>query len=158
MSSANCCFLTHIQLSKETGKVVCLYSHLFKNFPQFVVMNTVQGLSIVNEAEVDVFLEFFCFLHYQSNVDNLISGSSASLKLSLYIWKFLAHILLKPSLKDFEYYLASVWNECNCIWFETSLTLPFGIGMKTNLFQSCGPYWVFKLLTCWVQHFNSIIF
>ena len=84
------------------------YSHLFKNFPHFVVIHTVKGFSIVNEAEVDIFLEFPCFLHDPINVGNLISGSSAFSKPSLCIWKFSVHILLKPSLKDFEHYLASM--------------------------------------------------
>ena len=79
------------------------YSHLFKNFPQFVVIHTVKGFGIGNEAEVNVFLEFSCFLCDPVNVGNLISGSSAFSKTSLYIWKFSVHILLKPSLKDFEY-------------------------------------------------------
>ena len=87
------------------------YSHLFKNFPQFVVIHTIKGFSIVNEAEV--FLEFACFLSDSANVDNLISGSSAFSKPSLYIWKFLVHILLKPSLEDFERKLISTQNECN---------------------------------------------
>ena len=85
-----------------------LYSHLFKNFPQFVVIHTVKGFTIVNEAEVDVFLEFSCFFYDPVAVGNLISGSSAFLKFSLYTWKFLVHILLKPSLKDFEHYLANM--------------------------------------------------
>ena len=83
------------------------YSHLFKNFPQLVVIHEVKGFSIVNEAEVDVFLEFPCFLYDPTNVCNLISGSSAFSKPSLYIWKFSIQILLKPNLKDFEYYLSS---------------------------------------------------
>ena len=99
MSSSNCCFLTCIQVSQEIGKVVW-YSCLFKNFTQFVVIHTVKGFSIVNE-EVDVFLEFLCFFYYPSDVGNLISGSSVFSKSSLYIWKFLVHILLKPCLKDF---------------------------------------------------------
>ena len=80
-----------------------LYSHLFKNFPQFVVIHTVKGFSVVNEAEVDFFLEFPCFLHDRMNVGNFISGSSAFYKPSLNIWKFLVHILLKLNLKDFEH-------------------------------------------------------
>ena len=84
MPGSNCYFLTHIQVSQEIGYVVW-HSHLLKNFPQFVVMHTVKGFSIVNEAEVDVFLELLCFLHDPSNVGNLISGSSASSKPSLYI-------------------------------------------------------------------------
>ena len=83
------------------------YSHLMNNFPQFVVIHTVKGFSIVNEAEIDVFLEFPCFLYDPADVDNLVSGSSAFSKSSLYTWKFLVHVLLKPSLKDFEHYLAS---------------------------------------------------
>ena len=90
-----------IQVSQEAGKVVW-YSHIFKNFPHFVVIHTVQSFSVINEA--DVFLEFPCFLCDPGNVANLISASPPFSKLSLYIWKFLVHILLKPSLKDCEYY------------------------------------------------------
>ena len=84
------------------------YSHLLKNFPQFAVIHTVKGFSIVNEAEVDIFLEFSCFFFDSTDVGNLISGSSAFSKCSLYIWNFLVHMLLKPSLKDFEHCLASM--------------------------------------------------
>ena len=91
------------------------YSHLFQNFPQFIVIHTVKGFSIVNEAEVDAYLKFLCFLYDPGDVGNLISGSSASLKPSLYILKFSVHVLLKPSLKGFEHNLASMWNEYNCI-------------------------------------------
>ena len=80
------------------------YSHLFKNFPQFVVIHTVKSLSVVNEAEVDVFLEVPCFFYDLTGVGNLISGSSAISKPSLYIWKFSVHVLLK----DFEHYYASI--------------------------------------------------
>ena len=79
-----------MQVSQETGKVVW-YSHIFKNFPQFVVINTVKGFSIVNEKELDVFVEFSSFLHVPSSAGNLISDSTAFLKASLYIWKFLVH-------------------------------------------------------------------
>ena len=91
------------------------YSHLFKNFPQFVVIHTVKGFSIDNEAEVDVFLEFSCLFYDPMDVGNLISGSSAFSKSSLYMWKFSVHTMLKPSLKDFERDLASMRNECNCV-------------------------------------------
>ena len=84
------------------------YSHFFKNFPQFVVIHTVKGFCIVNEAEVDVFLDFSCFFYDPTDIGNLISGSSAFSKSSLYIWKFSVHILLKHSLKDFEHYLAGM--------------------------------------------------
>ena len=79
------------------------YSHLLKNFPQFVVIYKVKGFRVVNEAEVDVFLEFSSFLCDPEDVGNLISGSSAFSKSSLYIWKLSVHILLKPSLKEFEH-------------------------------------------------------
>ena len=84
------------------------YSHLFQNFPQFVVIHTVKGFSIVNEAEVDVLLKFSCFFDGLMDVCNLVSGSSAFSKSSFYIWKFSVHILLKPNLNDFEHYLTSV--------------------------------------------------
>ena len=99
MCSSSCCFLTCIQVFQEAGKVVW-YSHLFKNFPQFFVIHTVKGFSIVNEAEVGVFLEFSCFFCDPTDVGNLISGSSAFSKSSLNIWNFLVDILLKPSLDN----------------------------------------------------------
>ena len=97
------------------------YSHLFKNFPEFVVVH--KGFGVVNKAEIDVFLELSCFFDDPVDVGNLISGSSAFSKTSLNIWKFMIHILLKPGLENFEH----------------SLALPFfGIERKTDLFQSCG--------------------
>ena len=97
MSGSNCCFLTYIQVSQEADKVVW-YSHLLKNFPQFIVIHTVKGFSIVNEAEVDAYLEFSCFFCDPTDVGNLVSGSSAFSKSSLYIWKFLVQVVLKPNL------------------------------------------------------------
>ena len=90
------------------------YSHIFKNFPQFAAIHTVKGSSIVSKAEVDVFLEFLCFFCDPMNVGNLISGSSAFSKSSLYIWKFSVHVPLKLSLKDFEHCLqfSSVAQSC----------------------------------------------
>ena len=84
------------------------YSHLLKNRPQFVVSHIVKGFSVVNEAEVNICLELSCFFCDPMDVGNLISGSSAFSKSSLYIWKFSVHVLLKPSLKDFEHKLASM--------------------------------------------------
>jgi len=87
---------------------VVWYSCLLKNFPQFVVIHTVKGFSVVNEAEVDVFLEISCFFYDPTDVGNLISGSSAFSKSRLYIWKFMVHVLLKPGLENFEHYFASM--------------------------------------------------
>ena len=84
------------------------YSHFLKNFPQFVVIYTVGGFGVVNQAEVDVFLELSCFFNDPMDVGNLISGSSAFSKTSLNIWKFTVHVLLKPGLENFEHYFASV--------------------------------------------------
>ena len=138
MSGSNCCFLTCIQVSQEAGQVVW-YSHLLKNFPQFVVIHTVKGFGIVNKAKVDVFLELSCFFDDPADVGNLIPGSCAFSKSCLNVWKFSVHVLLKPSLKDFEHYLTSIEMSAIVWQFEHSLTLPFfGIGMKTDLFQSCG--------------------
>ena len=97
------------------------YSHLFKNFPQFVVTHKVKGFNVVNEAEVDVFLEFSCFIYDPVDVDNLFSGSSAFSKPSLNIWKFSVHIVLKPSLKDLSVTLLA-WEMTPIVqWFEHSL-------------------------------------
>ena len=84
------------------------FSHLFQNFPQFVVIHTVKGFGIVNKAEVDVFLKLSSFFDDPTDVGNLISGSSAFSKLSLNIWKFVVHILLKSDLENFEHYFANV--------------------------------------------------
>ena len=84
------------------------YSHLLKNFPQFAVIHTVKGFSVVNETEVDAFLEFFCFVYDPMLVGNFLSGSSAFSKFSLNIWKFSIHVLLKSDLEKFEQYFASV--------------------------------------------------
>ena len=91
------------------------YSHIFQNFSQFIVIHTVKGLGIINQAEVDVFLEFSCFFHDPVDIGNLISGSSAFSKTSLNIWNFTGHVLLKPGLENLEHYFASVSDECNCV-------------------------------------------
>ena len=145
-SGSNCCFLTCIQISQEAGQVVW-YSHLFKDFPQFVVIHT------VSEGAVDVFLEFSCFFYDPMDVGNLISDSSAFSKSSLNIWKFSVHILLKPGLENFEHYFVSVWDECNCAIVWTF----FGIAF---LWDENWPFPVLwpNLLAYWVHHFNSIIF
>ena len=84
------------------------YSHLLKNFLQFVVIHIVKGFGVINKAEVDVFLELSCFFDDPTYVGNLISGSSAFSKSSLNTWKFMVHILLKPDFENFEHYFASV--------------------------------------------------
>ena len=84
------------------------YSYLFKNFPQFVVIHTLNVFGIVDKAEIDVFLELSCIFGNPNGVGNLISGSSAFLRISLNIWKFMVHTLLKPGLENFEHYFASV--------------------------------------------------
>ena len=84
------------------------YSHLFQNFPQFIVIHTVKAFGIVNKVELDVFLELSFFFNDPADVGNLISGSSAFSKTSLNIWKFTVHVLLKPGLENFEHYFTSV--------------------------------------------------
>ena len=84
------------------------YSHIFKNFPQFVVIHTVKGFDIVNKQEIDVSLELSCFFDDPTDVGNLISGSSAFSKSSLNIWTFTVHVLLKPGLENFEHYFTTV--------------------------------------------------
>ena len=122
MPGSNCCFLTCIQVSQEAGKVVW-QSRVFNNCTEFVVIHIVKGFSIVNEAEVDIFLEFSHFFYDPTDVGNLISGSSDFSKSSLYIWNFSVQVLLKPSLKDFEDDLLA--NEMSAIMqqFEHSLAI-----------------------------------
>ena len=151
MSSSNCCFLTCIQVSQETGQVVW-YSHLLQSFPQFVVIHTVEGFGTVNKAEIDVFLELSCFFGDPADIANLISGSSAFSKASLNIWKFLVHILLKPGLENFEHYFISVWDECNCAVVSSFLGIAFLRDWNEN-----GPFPVLwpllsfpNLLTYWL--------
>ena len=95
------------EISQEAGQVLW-YSHLFQNFPQFIVIHTIKGFGIVNKAEIDVFLELSCFFDDPTDVGNLISGSSAFSKTSLNIWKFTVQVLLKPGLENFEHCFASV--------------------------------------------------
>ena len=127
---------------------------------QFIVIHTVKGFSIVNKAEIDVFLELSCFFSDPADAGNLISGSSAFSKTSLNIWNFLVHILLRPGLENFEHYFTSVWDECNCavVWAF------FGIAFVWD----CNENWPFpvlwtllrfpNLLIHWGQHFHSNIF
>ena len=159
MYSSNCCFLTCLKISQEAGQVVW-YSHLLKNFPQFIVIHTVKGFGVVNKAEVDVFLEFSCFFDDPTDAGNLISGSSAFSKSSLNIWKFLVHVLLKPSLENFEHYFASMWDECNCVVVWTFFGIAFLWDWNENWpFPALWPLLSFpNLLAYWVQHFHSIIF
>ena len=159
MSSSTCCFLTCKQISQEAGPVVW-YSHLFQNFPQFIVSHRVKGFGIVNKAEIDVFLKLSCFSDDLADVGNLISGSSAFSKTSLNIWKFTVHVLLKPGLENFEHYFTSVWDECNCAVVWAFLGIAFLWDWNEN-----GPFPILwsllsfpNLLTCWVYHFHSIIF
>ena len=159
MLCSNCCFLTCIQVSQEAGKMV-LYSYLFKNFPQFVVIHRIKGFSIVNETEIDVFLKLPCFLHDPVTVGNLLSGSSVFSKPSLYIWMFSVHVLMKPNMKDFEHDLVSMWSERNCVivWkffgiaflWDRNENWPFPILWLLLSFPN--------LMTYWVQQFHSIIF
>ena len=141
--SSNCCLLTCIQVSWEVGKVVW-YSHLFKNFPQFVMIHTVKGFSVVNEVEVDVFLGLSWFFNDPVDVGNLISGSSAFSKTSLNIWKFSVHILLKPCLENFEDYFAGMtWVELcsslsilwHCLSLELGWKLTFSSPVATAEFS-----------------------
>ena len=156
MSSSNCCFLTCIQVSQETGQVVW-YSQVFQHFPQFIVIHTRKGFGIVNEAEIDVFLELSCFFDDPVGVGKLISGSSAFLKTSL---KFTVHILLKPGLENFEDYFTRVWDECNCVVVRVFFDIAFLWHWNENWpFTFLWPLLSFpNLLAYWVQHFHSIIF
>ena len=127
MSNSDCCFLNCIQIYMKphmlqsmgsqrvehnwAGQVIW-YSYLFKNFPQFVVIYTVKGFSIVNEPK-KIFLWNSCFFDESADVENLITCSSVFCKFSLNIWKFMVHVLLEPGLENFEHCFPSMWDECN---------------------------------------------
>ena len=151
MSSSNCCFLTCIQISQGADQVVW-NSHLLKKFPQFVVTHTVKGFSVINEAEVDVFLELSCFFCDPPDVGSLLVGSSSFSKSSLNIWKFSVHALLKPCLENFEHYFASVWDECSCAVVWTFFGITFLWDWKENWpFPVLWPLLRFpNLLAFWV--------
>ena len=159
MSDSNCCFLTCIQILRRQARWsgISLSLRIF----QFVVIYTVKGISLVNEAEVDVFLEFSCFFYDPTDVGNLISSSSAFSKSSSYIWKFLVHmLLLNPILKDFEHDLTSMLNECNykVVWTFLGIA-PLCDWNENWSFPVLLPLLSFpNLLTYWVQHFTSIVF
>ena len=159
MSSSNCCFLTCIQVSQEAGQGVW-YSHLFQNFPQFIVIHPVKGFGIVNKAEIHVLLELSCFFHDPADVVNLTSGSSAFSKMNLNIWKFMVHVLLKPGFKNFEHSFTSVWDECNCAVVWACFGIAFLWDWNENWpFPVLWPLLSFpNLLAYWVQYFHSIIF
>ena len=158
MSSSNCCFLTCIQISQEAGHVVW-YSHVFQNFPQFIVIHTVKGFGIVNKAEIDVFLEPSCFFDIQRMLAiwSLVPLFS---KTSLNIWKLMVHLLLKPGLENFEHYFTSVWDECNCAVVWAFFGIAFLWDWNENWhFPVLWPRLSFlNLLVYWMQHFHSIIF
>ena len=162
MPGSNCCFLPCIQISQEAGQVsggrsgIPIFFRILHSF----LIHTVKGFGIVNKAEVDVFLKFSCFFDDPTDVGNLISGSSAFSKSSVNNWSFTVHVLLKPSLENFEHYFASVWDKCNCavVWAF------FGIAFLWDWNEN-GPFPVLwpllsfpNLLACWVQHFHSFIF
>ena len=151
MSSSNYCFLTCIQVSQEAGQEFW-YSHLFQNFPQFIVIHSVKDFGIVNKAEIDVFLELSCFFDDPADVGSLISGSSAFSKTSLNIRNFTVHTLLKPGLENFEHYFTSVWDECNCavVWSFFGITFlwdwnenwPFAVLWPLLSFPILLAYWI----------------
>ena len=155
MSSSNCCFLTCVQISQEAGQVVW-YSHLFQNFPQFIVIHTVKGFVIVNKAEVGVFLALSWFFADPVDVGNLISGFSAFSRSSVNIWKFMVQVLLKPGLENFEHYFASVWVECNDVVVWAFFGIAFLWDWNENLpFLDCGHCWVFQIcsyIECSIFH------
>ena len=153
MSSSNCCFLTCLEISQEADQVVW-HSHLFQNFPQFIVIHTVKGFGIVNKAKIDVFLELSCFFDESADVDILVSAPSAFSKTSLNIWNFIVQILLKPALENFRHYFTSVWDECNCVvvWLFFGIAFLWDWNENWHFTVPC-HYWIFHI--CWHIECNS---
>ena len=155
---SNCCFLTCIQISQKAGKVVW-YSHLFKNFPQFVLIHTVNGFSVVSEAAVDVFVEFPCFLYDPVDVAIWPLVPLPFLNPAWTSWSSRFMYCSKSSLKDFEHYLASMWNECSCAVVWTFFGFAVLWDWNENWpFPVLWPLLSFpNVLAYWVEHVNSII-
>ena len=146
-----CPFLTvaHDLNAVFSGDKVVWYCHHFKNFPQFVVIHTVKGHS--QWSRTRYFSGIPLLSPWSDKYWKLVSGSSASVKCSLYNWKFSVQILMKPSLKDFEHNCISMQNECNS--WNILWNCLFGIGKKTDIFQFCGHCWVFQI--CWHIEFHT---
>ena len=146
-----CPFLTvaHDLNAVFSGDKVVWYCHHFKNFPQFVVIHTVKGHS--QWIRTRYFSGIPLLSPWSDKYWKLVSGSSASVKCSLYNWKFSVQILMKPSLKDFEHNCISMQNECNS--WNILWNCLFGIGKKTDIFQFCGHCWVFQI--CWHIEFHT---
>ena len=124
------------------------------------MIHTVKGFSIVDEAEVNVFLELSCIFYDPTEFGNLISGTSAFSKSSLNIWKFSVHVLLKPGLEDFEHDLASMWNECNCVVVWAFFGIAFLWDWNENWPFPVMPSLLSfpNVLAYWVQHFHALSF
>ena len=146
IQGCNSCFLTCIQISQETGKMVW-YFHLLKSFPHFVMIHTVKEFSVVDETEVMFFLKFSCFFCDPMDVGNLISGSSAFSKHSLKVWKLLVCVMLKSSSQNFKHDLTSMGDECNSRTVWTFFSTALLGNWNADLCQSCGHWWVFQI--CW---------
>ena len=161
MSSSNCCFLTCRQISQEAGKTVW-YSHVFKEFSRVCCgPQQSQRFWCSQWSRSRCFSGTLLLFYDPMDVGNFISGSSAFSKSNLNIWKFMVHILLKPSRRILSITLLVCEMSAIVGYFEYSLALPFfATGMKTDLFQSC--FWSLlsfpNLLTYWVQHFQRVIF
>ena len=158
MSRSNCCLLTCTQVYQEAGQGSGI--PISWRILQCVVIHTVKGFGVVNKAEVNIFLVFFCFFDDPAYVGNFISGSSAFSKTSLNIWKFTGHVLLNPALENFEHYFTGVWDECNCSVVWTIFGIAFLWDWNENWpFPVLWPLLSFpNLLAYWVQHFHSIVF
>ena len=158
MSSSNCCFLTCIQVSQESGQVVW-YSHLFQNFPQFIVIHTVKVFSIVNEAKVDVFWKSLAFSMIQQM---RVIWSLLLLPFLNPVWTSGSSwfTYVKPSWENFEHYFASMWDHCNCAVVSIFLGIAFLWYWNENwCFSVLWPLLSFPNLPAyWVQHFHSITF
>ena len=141
------CFLTFTHISQEAGQVIW-YSHLFNNFPQFVVIHIDKGFDIVNKAEVDVFLELSALSVIQRMLAIWSLVPLPFSKSSLDIWKFMVHVQLKPGLENFEHYFPSMWDECNCVVVWTF----FGI----SFLRDWNENWPFLVLWPWLSFPNLL--
>ena len=159
MSGSNCCFLACIQVSQDASKVVW-YFHLFEHSLLFVVIHAVKDFSIVNKAEVDAFWNSFAFPMTQQMLAVWFLATLLFSNSSLYIWIFLVHILLKPSLKDFEHSLTSMWNEHYwiAVWIFFGIALLFYIYILIKIFVISEVLWGMQVSSRWLLHLVEVFF
>ena len=146
--NSNQCYWQESQSQTQLSEWTELNWTNMKNYQKFAVIHTVKGFGIVNKAEIDAFLELYCFFDDPTDVGNILPGSSAFSKSSLNIWKFMIHVLLKPGLENFEHYFTSVWVECNIVVVWAFFGIAFLWDLNENFWSLAWRILIITWLVC----------